>query len=254
MKRPTASLIFALFIFSLAFAAPAEKRMTIEDSLAIKQVGAPQLSPDGKFIAYTISEWNKKENRRVSHVWFASTEGGRSTRLTNGEKGESSPQWSPDGALIAFLAERDKGTQIWIIPVYGGESERLTSEENNIQSFRWSPDGKSIAFVTRDVPHDKAEREKKKKDKFDTIVVDADFTYSHLWKINVETRDKKRLTEGNFTASNPQWSPDGKSITFVMSRSGTQESSFIDISEDRNTDIYVIPAGGGTPRQLTTNP
>jgi dipeptidyl aminopeptidase/acylaminoacyl peptidase len=231
-----------------------DKRMTIEDALAVKQIGAPQFSPDGKRIAYTISEWDKEENRRVSHIWLVSYDGGPTTKLTTGEKGETSPQWSPDGSNIAFLADRDKGIQVWVIPVDGGEADKLTNEENDIQSFQWSPDGKHLAYVTRDTPKDKAEREKRKKDKFDTIVVDSDFIYSHLWVIDVETREKKRLTEGDFTVSNPQWSPNGASIAFVKSISGVQESSFIDISDDRNTDIYIISVNGGSPRQLTTNP
>ncbi len=254
MKRFTTSLIYTLFVFALAFAAPGEKRVTVETGLAIKQAGAPQISPDGKWVAYTISEWDKEENRRVTHVWLASTDGGRSTRLTNGDKGESSPQWSPDGMFLAFLADRDKGMQIWMLPVFGGESEKLTIEENDVQSFRWSPDGNQIAYVTRDVPKNKAERDKKKKEKFDAIVVDSNYTYTHLWTINVDTKVKKRITEGDFTVNNPRWSPDGTSIAFEMSPGGVQESTYIDISENRNTDIYLVSAAGGTLRRLTTNP
>ncbi|HMV50062.1 MAG TPA: S9 family peptidase, partial [Blastocatellia bacterium] len=167
MKKFSTSFLAALFVFALAITASVsatvgEKRMTIEDSLAIKNVGAPQFAPDGKRIAYTLSEWDRKENRRVSHVYLASADGGKSLKLTNGEKGESAPQWSPDGARIAFLADRDKGAQIWIIPADGGEAEKLSSEDNGIQAFRWSPDGKTIAFVTRDTPKDKDAREKRK--------------------------------------------------------------------------------------------
>jgi dipeptidyl aminopeptidase/acylaminoacyl peptidase len=260
MKKHPYLLLSGVAILALALgeiyavSAFGDRRMTIEDALAIKLIGAPQFSPDGKRIAYTISEWDKEENRRVSHVWLVSSDGGPTTKLTTGDKGETSPQWSPDGANIAFLADRDKGTQVWVIPVDGGEADKVTNEENDIQSFQWSPDGASMAFVTRDLPVDKSEREKRKKDKFDTIVVDTDFTYSHLWKINVETREKKRLTGGDFTVDDPHWSPDGASIAFVMSKSGLQESSFIDISDDRNTDIYIISANGSSPRQLTTNP
>jgi dipeptidyl aminopeptidase/acylaminoacyl peptidase len=252
---PLITIVLTLLVGEFAaVSAFGDKRMTIEDALAIKLVGAPRFSPDGKRVAYTTSEWDRKENRRVTHIWLVSSEGGPSTKLTNGDKGESSPQWSPDSSRIAFLADRDKGAQVWIIAVDGGEAERLTNEENSVQSFSWSPDGKSIAFVTRDTPKDKAEREKRKKEKFDTIVVDSDFSYSHLWTINVETKEKKRLTEGDFSVRDPQWSPDRASIAFVMSKSGAQESSFIDISEDRNTDIYIVSASGGPPRQLTTNP
>ncbi|HZF37991.1 MAG TPA: hypothetical protein VE715_04150, partial [Blastocatellia bacterium] len=179
MKKHAKLLLFGAATLALslgeidAVSAFGDKRMTVEDALAVRQIGAPQFSPDGKRIAYTISEWDKEENRRVSHIWLVSSDGGPTAKLTTGDKGETSPQWSPDGANIAFLADRDKGIQVWVIPVDGGEADRLTSEENDIQSFQWSPDGETIAFVTRDTPRDKAEREKRKKDKFDTIIVDS---------------------------------------------------------------------------------
>jgi dipeptidyl aminopeptidase/acylaminoacyl peptidase len=141
--------------------------------------------------------------------------------------------------------------------VNGGEAEKLTDEESAISSFRWSPDGRSIAFITRDIPKDKADREKRKKEKFDAIVVDSDYTYSHVWSIGLDSTDKtdkKRLTEGPFSAADPQWSPDGKWIAYVQNKGGAQESSYTDISEDRNSEIYIISSGGGQPRQLTNNP
>lgn len=282
MKKFSTSFLAGLFVFALAFAAfsnsarvtvsaafsdfgsnssialtsavAGEKRMTIEDSLAIKNIGAPQFSPDGKRIAYTLGEWDRKENRRVSHIYLVTVDTGKTVKLTNGEKGESAPQWSPQGERLAFLADRDKGAQIWIIPADGGEAEKLSSEDNGIQAFRWSPDGKTIAFITRDTPKDKEAREKRKKDKFDTITVDRDLVYSHLWTISVATKEKKRLTEGEFSVQAPQWSPDGSWIAYSASKAGAQESIFTDISNDRDSDIFVISATGGTARKLTTNP
>ncbi len=254
MKKTVISLLFVLMFVPLALSAAGDKPMNMEDVLSVKGIGSLQFSPDGEWVAYTMSEWDRKENRRVSHIYMVTASGGSPIKLTNGEKGESSPQWSPDGMHIAFTANRDKGNQIWIINTRGGEAEKLTSEENGVSSFRWSPDGKHIAFVTRDTPKDKAEREKKKKDKFDTIVVDGEFLYSHLWKIAIDTKEKKRLTEGAFGVSSPQWSPDGTQIAYVMSSNGSQESSYTDISENRNTDIYVISSEGGTPRRMTANP
>ncbi|HEY0083421.1 MAG TPA: DPP IV N-terminal domain-containing protein, partial [Pyrinomonadaceae bacterium] len=240
------------------------KKLTIEDALALREVGAPQWSPDGRLLAFTVSEWNKKENRRDTHIHIVAATGGATYKLTNGERGETAPQWSPDSRRIAFLANRDAPrpdapaaprNQIWVIPVAGGEAERVTEEEAGVAQFRWSPDGKFIAYVVRDTPQDKAERDKRRRDRFDAIVVDSGFIYSHLWTINLDTKEKRRVTEGSFTVSDPQWSPDGGFVAFTSSKGGMQESAFTDISDERNTDLYIAPAAaGGAPRQITTNP
>jgi dipeptidyl aminopeptidase/acylaminoacyl peptidase len=272
MKRATLLLVLLAMLGGLVSAsntnsAQGGKKMTIEEALAIKDVGAPQWSPDGKHLAFTVSEWNKKEDRRDSHIYIVSPDGGGPIRLTNGDRGENAPQWAPDGRRLAFLANRDsgspspearsRGNQVWVISLEGGEAEKVTDEEGGVSSFRWSPDGKSMALIVRDTPKDKTEREKQKKDKFDAIVVDHNLMYSHLWVFDLDKQDKKdkrRLTEGSMTVSDPQWSPDGRWIACSMSKSSTQESAYTDISDDRNSDVFVLPAAGGERRQLTTNP
>ncbi|PYS90145.1 MAG: hypothetical protein DMF64_15745 [Acidobacteria bacterium] len=262
LKR--AALVVVLCVVACAFALASEgKRLTVEDALAFMDVSAPQWSPDGKLLAFTVTEWNRKEDRRDTHIYIVPATGGEPVRLTNGERGESAPQWSPDGTRIAFLANRDAPNpsapsaprnQIWLISARGGEAEKLTDEEATVTQFRWSPDGRQIAYIVRDTPKDKAERDKQKKEKFDAIVVDSNFIYSHIWAINLADHKKRRVTDGTFTASDPQWSPDGTQLAFVAGKMGAQESSFTDISEDRNTDIYVVQATGGQARQLTNNP
>jgi dipeptidyl aminopeptidase/acylaminoacyl peptidase len=247
------ALSFSLVFLLVAIALGGDKKMTIEDSLAIKNIGATQFSPDGKWVSYAVSEWDRENNRRLSHIYVIPATGGKAIKLTNGEKGEGGAQWSPDGSRIAFTADRDKGNQIWLINVMGGEAEKLTSEENGVSGFRWSPDGKRISYITRDTPKDKAEREKKKKDKFDTIVVEKEFIYSHLWTINVEGKEKKRVTEGAYSIDSAVWSPDGKWFAFVRSTNGAPESPYSELSPDRNSDIYLISSDGGTAKQLTTN-
>jgi dipeptidyl aminopeptidase/acylaminoacyl peptidase len=253
----------ALLLFS-AIGFAGTKKITVEDSLAIHRVAAPKFSPDGNWILYTETEWDRKNDRQVSHIYVGRAGGAISAvKLTNGEKGETAPQWSPDGTRIAFLADRTTGepaagvrgpgNQIWLIRADGGEAEKLTSEDLAIAEFRWSPDGKRIAFVMRDTPKDKADRDKRKKDKFDAILVDADYTYAHLWTLDVASKTKKRVTDGAFSVSQIRWSPDGRSIAYVQSSMGTQESTFFDLNADRNTDIFVVATGGGTPKRLTSN-
>ena len=249
-----------LILFTLSLAQAGTKKMTVEDSLAIHRVASPKFSPDGNWVLYTETEWDRKNDRQVSHLWLGRATGGSAPmKLTAGEKGETAPQWAPDGSHIAFLADRGaadskSGNQIWLIRPDGGEAEKLTSEDTGIAEYQWAPNGKRIAYITADTPNDKADREKRKKDKFDAILVDADYNYSHLWTIDADGKNKKRVTEGAFSASTPRWSPDSKSIAYVQSSMGKQESSFFDLNADRNSDIYVVSADGGSPKRLTSNP
>ncbi len=249
-----------LILCTIVLAHAGTKKMTVEDSLAIHRVAGPKFSPDGNWILYSETEWDRKNDRQVSHIWLGRTSGGAAPiKLTAGEKGETAPQWAPDGSRIAFLADRGasdakNGNQIWLIRPGGGEAEKLTSEETPVSEFQWAPDGRQIAFVTADTPKDKADRDKRKKDKFDAILVDADYNYAHLWTIDIDGKSRKRLTEGAFSVSNPRWSPDSKSIAYVQSSMGKQESSFFDLNADRNSDIYVVGADGGSPKRLTSNP
>src|SRR5438270_10512436 len=157
MKTRAALLLFCAFTI-----AAGTKKMTVEDSLAIHRVAGPKFSPDSNWIVYTQSDWDRKNDRQISHIWIARSNGsGTAARLTNGEKGETSPQWSPDGTHIAFLADRGtgdskNGAQIWLIRPNGGEADKLTSEENPVTAFQWAPNGSRIAFITRDTPSDKA--------------------------------------------------------------------------------------------------
>ena len=252
--RAALALLLALSAFA------GTKKMTVEDSLAIHRVAGPKFSPDGNWIVYTQTDWDRKNDRQVSHLWIARSNGsGSPARLTNGEKGETAPQWAPDGSKIAFLADRGAadskaGNQVWLIRPDGGEADKLTSEENAVMAFQWSPDGARIAFVTRDTPADKTDREKRHKDKFDAILVDADYTYSHLWTIALADKSKKRVTQGAFSVSTPRWSPNSRSIAYVQSSMGQQESSWFNLNADRNSDIYVVSADGGAPKKMTSNP
>jgi dipeptidyl aminopeptidase/acylaminoacyl peptidase len=244
----------------LLLSAADPRGMTIEKSLALKSVAAPKISPDGKWVVYSLSEWDKEKNRRTSHLHLVPAQGGKPVRLTNGDKGESGAVWSPDSTMIAFLADREnsadanKGAQAWAIRIQGGEAWQITREDSAVSGIAWSPDGKHLAYIVKDAPKDKADREKKKKDKFDAIVVEEGLEYRHLWIVEIESGKKTRLTEGAFSAGAPVYSPDGKWIAYTQSPEGVNETAYRDISKDRRTDIYLVPAAGGESRRITDNP
>ena len=98
------------------------KRMGVEDALALKLLGSVRWMPDGASLVFTIREWLKDDNRYVSHIYRVDRAGGERAQLTRGEKGESSPEISPDGGYLSFTANRDDANQIWLLPLAGGEA------------------------------------------------------------------------------------------------------------------------------------
>mgnify|MGYP002074720603 CR=1 FL=1 len=127
--------------------------VTPQDLFRIRTVSEPQASPDGRFIAYTVTQADEKENRYRAAIWLVAAGGSEPRRLTSGEHRDSSPRWSPDGGAIAFISDRDpdeKGKgQVWTIPTEGGEPERLTSLDRPVEEFAWSPSGTQIALVSK---------------------------------------------------------------------------------------------------------
>ena len=107
-----------------------ERSMTVEDSLGIKAVCSFQWSPDEEHVIYTVREWNKDDNKYVTHIYRISREGGEPDQLTRGKKSESNPRISPDGNYLAFQASRGGGYQIWLLPLTGIRFIRLSFHEN----------------------------------------------------------------------------------------------------------------------------
>src|SRR5216110_3153870 len=106
----------------------AQKRaITFDDFIALKSVSDPQLSPDGKWVAYTVTEYSLKDNRGTARVWLADVATGQTRRLTEGPGSDRQPRWSPDGATLAFVSTRQNGPQLWVLPIAGGEARRVTN-------------------------------------------------------------------------------------------------------------------------------
>ncbi len=147
IRRLAAMLsLLALGTLAIAFASePAPRVPTIDDLLTIKSVGGTQISPDGKWVAYTVGYGDFKQDAFINQIWLAQTDSGKPFPLTRGEKSSTNPRWSPDGQWLAFLSNRqDDKNQIFLINPNGGEAQQLTKSETAISNFAWSEDGPSL--------------------------------------------------------------------------------------------------------------
>src|SRR5438093_11079575 len=136
--KPIAGVLVASVLATLVTSVGAQKRaMTVDDYLALKSVGDPQLSPDGKWVAYTVTENSLKDNRGIARIWLADVSSGQVRQLTAGPGSDRQPRWSPDGRTLAFVSTRESGAQLWVLPIAGGEARRVTSLADGVFDPLW---------------------------------------------------------------------------------------------------------------------
>lgn len=150
MKLGRIAVLAALSAVPLCPCAPAQPRRPFRfDELArVQRLGGFSLSPDGQWIAYAVSTADVERNRTRSALWLVSAAGGPARRLTSGEKRDSGPCFSPDGRKLAFLSNRDGGSQIWLLDLSGGDPQKATAFPLDIGNFKWSPEGTGFVFTS----------------------------------------------------------------------------------------------------------
>ena len=160
-----AALLLACAIAPGALAQPAKRAVTVDDLPKLKTVADPQLSPDGTWVAYTVTSTDVEKDKRDSDVWMSSWDGAEHVRLTSSPDNETRPRWSPDGRYLAFVAsrgdedEKKKGAQVWLLNRSGGEAQKLTDVKGGVSDYAWSPDSSRLALVVSDFdPHDDPEK------------------------------------------------------------------------------------------------
>jgi Tol biopolymer transport system component len=236
--------------------------LAIDDLFALKEVGDPRLSPDGKWLAYTVSSLDAEQDKSDTDLWMVPAVGGEALRLTNSRHSEASPRWSPDGRYLAFLSSRDgEKAQVWLLNRQGGEAEKLTDFPAGVSDLAWSPDAKQLALVVSDTdPGETKGKDAEKKPKTAKPIVTRRLLFkrdgtgylrelrSHIYLFDVQARTSVQVTSGPYDDREPAWSPDGRSIAFTSKRSK-------DPDLDENSDIFMVPARPGeTPRALTVSP
>jgi dipeptidyl aminopeptidase/acylaminoacyl peptidase len=246
-------------------AQPAKRAYSLDDLAKFKTVADPQVSPDGKWIAYVVGSADVEKDKRDTDVWMVSWDGKNHIQLTSSKDSESRPRWSPDGKYLAFIAsrgdedEKKKGDQIWLLNRTGGEAQKLTDLKGGVSDYDWAPDSTRLALVAGDPnPADDPEKMEgwKRKTK-PPIVIDRyhfkqditgylDHYRDHLYVFDVSGKKSEQITSGDFDDSNPAWSPDGTQIAFVSARGPNAERL-------HDSNIYIVDAKpGATPRALTT--
>jgi Tol biopolymer transport system component len=263
-KRLVIALLIVCFAFSASFiraqeekkpptkeapeprAKDGKKLLTALALMKISGVSAPRISPDGSRVAYLVTETRMekdKEWKNVSHIWVVPVAGGKARQYTRGDKNATAPEWSPDGSMIAFLTDREKDgeRQVWMMMADGGESWAVTSHKGGVSGYRFAPDGKRLLLTAVDQPSKDEEDRKKVKD--DTMVIDRDIKMSHLWLFDIDKKEEKRLTEGEFTISDPQWAPDGTRVSYTTRPTPKADDGGL-------SEVWVLTIAGGEKKKL----
>ncbi|MCL4818135.1 MAG: S9 family peptidase [Vicinamibacteria bacterium] len=265
----------ALALLAAGLAAPTglaadKKPLTADELWAVERVGAPQVSPDGTRVAFTVSRYDMGENRGDTDIHVVPLAGGTPKRLTTNKASDSSPAWSPDGTRIAFVSRRegDAAGQLYVIPTDGGEAERVTDLPLGVSGPRWLPDGKRIVVVSHVIAgHETPEATKKAKEAREKNKVSAktsesrlyrfwdrwltDEEYPRLFVVDVETKQatdllpgSKRLFSFQTGAGSYDVSPDGRWIVFAANAT---EPPYLKVQ----SDLFLVATAGGEVKNLT---
>ncbi|HEX8030603.1 MAG TPA: S9 family peptidase [Vicinamibacterales bacterium] len=254
---------------STSVEAQTKRAITLDDHSRILGVGDPQRSPDGIWVAYTVTTIDAEKDRRNTDIWMVKWDGSEQLQLTSSPDGESSPRWSPDNKYLAFVAsrgtdeEKKKGGQIWLLNRAGGEAQKASDIKGGVSDIQWSPDSTRILFTHDDEdPRDEPEKmDGWKRKTTPPIVIDRyhfkedregylSRLYTHIGVFDVNAKTHVMVTSGgNADDSSPSWSPDSKKIAFVSKR------GHADPDRTENEDLWLVDAvAGAEPRQLTRTP
>ena len=258
------TLVLLFFCAPAIFGSEVSKKrpIALDDLVRLQRVGSPVVSPDGEWVAYTVSQVDPKEDKTETHLWMVKWDGSVRLQLTYGKDDASSPRFSPDGRYISFLSWRPgqaKGDQVWALDRRGGEAEQLTNiTDQQIQGYIWSPDSKRLLLSLRPKAEPDPE-EGKPPAPPKPIVIDRyqfkqdiqgylrDDAFNALYLFDLAAKKAEKLTNGkNVNEAEPAWSPNGALIAFVSNQDTDPDRS-------NNTDIFVVSAKPGSePRKLTT--
>ncbi|HEX5705292.1 MAG TPA: S9 family peptidase [Pyrinomonadaceae bacterium] len=268
MRKNLLFVVPLIIVTALAgFAQSARRPLKLDDLARFRNVGDPQISPDGQSIAYTVSTIDAKEDKSNTHIWLVAYDGSNDRQITFSNDSENAPRWSPDGKYLAFTSSRPgkqgvRGSQVWLLDRNGGEAFQLTELKGRLQGYEWSPDSKRLALIIGDPDPDAPDpsatpapgtppkppkpividRYRYKQD-VQGYLLTGRHTYIYLFEI--ATKKLERLTKSKWDESSPSWSPDGTRIAFMSNHAD-------DPDRDPAAQLYVVDAKPGSIETLLT--
>jgi dipeptidyl aminopeptidase/acylaminoacyl peptidase len=249
-----------------------QRAITFHDLISMHRLSDPQISPDGKWVAYGVATPDFDANHLVENIWIIAVAGGEPRQLTQGGSDERA-RWSPDGKSLSFLSSREGSAQVYKVAADGGEPVKVTSLSGGADNEIWSPDGKWIAFTSsvypdckddacnaaRDAANDK---NKVKAHVYEKLLFRhwtswSDGKRSHLFIVAVGGGVPRDLTPGAdydvppFSLDGAEaigFSPDSRELCFTANTDKDEALS-------TNGDLFIVPAGGAAePKRITSNP
>ncbi len=272
-------IIAAILLATSSLFAQGKRPLKLDDLARIHELSDPQISPDGKWVAYVVGTTDVKEDKSPTHIWVASYDGREDRQFTFSQDSESSPRWSPNGKYLAFISGRPgpaKHDQVWLLDRSGGEAWQLTDTKGHLRSFEWSPDSKRLALVIEDPdpnnPEDQEDQpvaaagtsnptaaHQKPPKPPKPIVIDRyhykqdiegyllSNRHTYIYLLDLATKKAERLTTGKTDEVEPAWSPDGRWIAYLDDHSP-------DPDRDEGSHVFIAEAKpGSVERQVTPN-
>ena len=246
--------------------------LSFDDLISVERISEPMVSPDGLWVAYTVTKPDLAANRLTRNIWIVSTNGTSEPRQLTRGGSDGRPRWSPDSKRLAFVSSRTGTEQIYLLSLSGGEGDPLTTLSTGAGNEQWSPDGRWIAFTSAVYPdcHDDAcnhqrdearEKDPVKARTYDQLLFRhwthwSDGKRSHLFVIAASGGAPRDLTPGvdydvppdeRGDAADIAFSPDSKEICFTAVTDRPEATS-------TNGDLFTVSLTGGEPRRITTNP
>lgn len=255
--------LFALTLLPLPALSAQKRAITVEDYLALKNVGDPQVSPDGKWVVYTVGTISLQDNKSTSRLWLANVALGTTRELSQGAGSDRSPRWSPDGQTIAFVSGREHGPQVWVMPAAGGAARRVSDLPDGVGEMYWMPTGQGFLVVS-DIKWPKEQEIDKRNGSYPTDAhLWTDLFYRHWtdWRAGMRQHvfsvdlasgaakdltpiDKDAPTIATSGDGDVAMSPDGKEIAVAIHADTV-------VADNTNVDIYLMTPDGTGMRDAT---